>query len=43
MLIIPNAGFGVPMDFVLCLLWGFGLPIAGQQLAPGSVKTALFG
>jgi len=43
-LILGNPGFGLAGDFVVCLFWGFGLPVAGQQLAQsniGSVKSAL--
>jgi len=43
-LIINNLGFGLPGDFFTCLLWGFGLPVSGQQLVQstvGSVGTAL--
>lgn len=42
-LIAPKPGFGVPQDYIYCLLWGFGLPVAGQQLTPASVKTAITG
>jgi hypothetical protein len=43
-LIISNLGFGLLADFVVCLFWGFGLPVGSQQLmqlTPGSVVTAL--
>jgi hypothetical protein len=43
-LVVSNLGFGVVGDFFTCLFWGFGLPIAGQQLAQstiGTVATAL--
>ena len=43
-LVFSNLGFGVPMDYVQCLLWGFGIPAAGQtltQITAGSVSTAL--
>jgi hypothetical protein len=40
-LITSKPGFGVPQDYIYCLLWGFGLPVAGQQLTPASVKTAI--
>jgi hypothetical protein len=43
-LVFSNPGFGVPLDFIKCLLWGFGLPAAGQQLTAltaGSVRTSL--
>ncbi len=42
-LITSKPGFGVPQDYIYCLLWGFGLPIAGQQLTPLSVRSSLFG
>jgi hypothetical protein len=41
-LITSKPGFGVPQDYIYCLLWGFGLPIAGQQLTPASVRSNLF-
>jgi hypothetical protein len=31
-MVIGKAGFGAPMDFGLCLLWGLGFPAAGSQL-----------
>lgn len=37
-LLLPNKGFGRWDDFVICLLWGFGLPAAGAQLT--SLTTA---
>jgi hypothetical protein len=43
-LIINNLGFGIPSDYFFCLLWGFGLPVGGQQLATAtfqSVGTAM--
>jgi hypothetical protein len=43
-LILPNPGFGGAMDYVQCLLWGFGLPVAGQslqQLSISSINTQL--
>ena len=43
-LIISNLGFGQRGDFLVCLFWGFGLPVGGQQLlqlTTGSVVTAL--
>ena len=39
-----NLGFGLPTDYVFCLLWGFGIPIGGQQLlqlTPKNVVTTL--
>lgn len=32
-LILRDNDFGQPQDLLLCLLWGFGLPTAGQGLA----------
>ncbi len=43
-LVFSNLGFGAPLDYVLCFLWGFGLPAAGQQLlqiSASSVSQAL--
>jgi hypothetical protein len=43
-LILPNLGFGLPGDYLLCLLWGLGLPLGAQQLAQSSsssIATAL--
>jgi hypothetical protein len=43
-LIVNNLGFGVLPDYFVCLFWGFGLPVGGQQLVQstiGSVGTAL--
>lgn len=43
-LILPNPGFGGLMDYMQCLLWGFGLPVAGQslqQLTVSSINTQL--
>jgi hypothetical protein len=43
-LILPNPGFGGGIDYVQCLLWGFGLPVAGQslqQLSVSSINTQL--
>ena len=31
-LVMPAAGFGTVGDYLRCLLWGFGLPVAGQGL-----------
>ncbi|HEX7241209.1 MAG TPA: hypothetical protein VF263_13125 [Longimicrobiaceae bacterium] len=42
-LVFTNYGFGTPLDFCKCLLWGLGLPLAGQQLQnlpANSVTTA---
>ena len=40
-LVFNKAEFGVPMDYLYCFLWGFGLPLAGQQLGPSSATAAL--
>jgi hypothetical protein len=43
-LIFSNLGFGAPMDYLICLFWGIGLPISGTTLAQsttGSAATAL--
>lgn len=40
-LILANPGFGVPLDFLYCVFWGFGIPTVAQQLSAGSVTTAL--
>jgi hypothetical protein len=43
-LVLSNLGFGVSTDYLICLLWGFGLPIGGTQLVQatvGSASTAL--
>jgi hypothetical protein len=31
-LVMPAPGFGTVADYLRCLLWGFGLPVAGQGL-----------
>jgi hypothetical protein len=40
-LIINDPNFGRPEDFLFCLLWGFGLPTAGQGLS--SLSPAVIG
>jgi hypothetical protein len=40
-LIFNKPDFGVPMDLLNCFVWGFGLPVAGQALGPGSATTAI--
>ena len=40
-LILNQPGFGVPLDFLYCLVWGFGIPAVGQQLTATSATTAL--
>ena len=32
-MVLSKAGFGTPMDFGYCVLWGLGLPAAGNQLS----------
>lgn len=41
---VDKAGFGAPADFFVCLLWGLGLPAAGQQLTqlmPSTIASTL--
>ena len=40
-LVLGNAGFGVPLDLVFAFFWGFGLPTTIQSLTPGSSAAAL--
>jgi hypothetical protein len=43
-LILPNAGFGTPLDFMFCVFWGVGLPITMDRLqstGPGGVAGSL--
>ncbi|HVT58615.1 MAG TPA: hypothetical protein VHR45_09455 [Thermoanaerobaculia bacterium] len=43
-LIQSKAGFGLARDYLVCFLWGLGLPVASLQLSalvPSSVSTAL--
>jgi len=40
-LVLGNAGFGIPLDLVFAFFWGFGLPTAIQSLTPGSAGSAL--
>jgi hypothetical protein len=43
-LVMPFAGFGTIADYLRCLLWGFGLPVAGQglqTLTTSSLNTQL--
>jgi hypothetical protein len=42
-LITPKMGFGIAQDYFFCFLWGFGLPIAGQQLTPAAVRNVIAG
>ncbi len=39
-LILSNPGFGLPMDFLSCLFWGFGLPVGAQQLSQATMANA---
>jgi len=39
-LVLSNLGFGTYMDFLVCLFWGFGLPVGGSQLAQSTTATA---
>jgi hypothetical protein len=41
-LVVTNYGFGTLLDYIKCVFWGLGLPIAGQQLqqlTPSSIYT----
>lgn len=40
-LILNNAGFGICVDYIYCLFWGFGIPTAVQQLTANSASSAL--
>jgi len=40
-LILNNPGFGIPLDYVYCVFWGFGIPTVIQQLNAGSAMNAL--
>ncbi|HEX6716322.1 MAG TPA: hypothetical protein VF088_04390 [Pyrinomonadaceae bacterium] len=40
-LILNNPGYGVPLDYIFALFWGFGLPMMVQSLAPSSAASAL--
>ena len=40
-LVLQNPAFGVPMDFLICVGWGFGLPTAASQLNGASARDAL--
>jgi hypothetical protein len=42
--VLSNLGFGLPTDYLMCVFWGFGIPIGGQQimqLTSASVATTL--
>jgi hypothetical protein len=34
-----SAGFGTPLDYLLCFAWGIGLATAGQQLSQATTST----
>lgn len=38
-LVLSNPAFGAVSDYVLCFLWGVGIPIGGQQLAQATGAT----
>lgn len=42
-LVFSNMAFGLPLDYFLCLFWGFALPTGGQllQATPRTVATIL--
>ena len=40
-LVLGNAGFGIPLDLIFAFFWGFGLPTTIQSLTPGSSAAAL--
>jgi len=40
-LILNNPGFGIPVDYIYCVFWGFGIPTAVQQLTANSAFNAL--
>jgi len=40
-LILNNPGFGIPVDYIYCIFWGFGIPTAVQQLTANSAVSAL--
>lgn len=40
-LILNNPGYGVPLDYIFALFWGFGLPTMVQSLTSGSAASAL--
>jgi hypothetical protein len=39
-LVLGNLGFGTCTDYLICLFWGFGLPVGGTQLAQATTATA---
>jgi hypothetical protein len=39
-MIVLNLGFGTPVDYFLCLFWGFGLPAGGNQLVQSTTSSA---
>jgi hypothetical protein len=36
-----NLSFGRPVDYLYCLLWGFGITAAGQQVSSGLITTGV--
>jgi hypothetical protein len=38
-LVLMNPAFGQGSDLIACLLWGFGVPLAGQQLSQLSTSS----
>jgi hypothetical protein len=40
-LVWSKLSFGSPQDFLYCLVWGFGITAAGQQITAASVATGL--
>lgn len=36
-----NLSFGRPVDYLYCLLWGFGVTAAGQQVSSGLITTSI--
>jgi len=36
-----NLAFGKPADYLYCLLWGFGITAAGQQITSGLVTSGI--
>ena len=44
LLVVNNSGFGTAMDYIYCLLWGFGLPTTFDklaQVAPSTISTSV--
>jgi hypothetical protein len=40
-LILNNPGYGLPVDYIFAIFWGFGLPTMITSLTSGSAATAL--